>query len=41
MANELIVFPYVKWTQYKHNFVVRIDTEGYRERLKFALWGDK
>ena len=21
--------------------MVRIDTEGYRERLKFALWGDK
>ena len=21
--------------------MVRIDSEGYRERLKFALWGDK
>ena len=21
--------------------MVRIDTEGYREGLKFALWGDK
>ena len=21
--------------------MVRIDTEGYRVRLKFALWGDK
>ena len=21
--------------------MVRIDTEGYRERLTFALWGDK
>ena len=21
--------------------MVRIDTEGYRERLKFALWGDE
>ena len=21
--------------------MVKIDTDGYRERLKFALWGDK
>ena len=21
--------------------MAKIDTEGYRERLKFALWGDK